>query len=126
MLHTVNFKHCYVTIDTDNKLVSTHYADGSVAHGVPQDTDAYRATAKSLGYKDDTWLMTVEHELFHTALAESRGEHHSGSLWAQAHKPLGFEFDPTKDMPKKGREEEERLFEVQRLLCKIRSIMNNE
>jgi hypothetical protein len=92
-VETFHFKHCYVIVDSDNKRIETHYGDGSIAVGVPQDTDSYRQTARDLGYGDDTWLMTVEHELLHTALAEARDEHHSGSLWAQAHKPLGFEFD---------------------------------
>lgn len=119
---TIQFQNCYVIVDPETHVIETHYDDGSVAYGVPQDTDSYRQTARDLGYGDDTWLMTVEHELFHTALAECRGEHHSGSLWAQAHKPDGFEFDVTK-MPRKGQEEEERLFKIQRLLCQIRTIM---
>lgn len=116
------FANCYVVVDDELRTVSTHYDDGTVAYGVPHDTDAYRKTAVDLGYGDDVWAMTVDHELMHTALAEIRGEHHSGSLWAQAHKPSGFEFDPTKDMPRKGREEEERLFEFQKLLNKVRQV----
>lgn len=121
-----HFEHCYVTVDTDNHVIATHYPDGTIAFGVPQDTDDYRATAKNLGYGDDTWLMTVEHELMHTALAEIRGEDHSGSIWAQAHKPEGFEFDPKTQMPRKGQEEEARLFLFQKLLCKMRAIGHND
>jgi hypothetical protein len=98
----------------------SHYQDGSVAYGCPQDTDSYRATARELGYGDDTWALTREHEILHTALAELRGERHSRSLWAQAHKPEGVEFDATK-MPEAAQAEEDRLFQLQRLLNKMRS-----
>jgi hypothetical protein len=114
-----DFEHCYVIEIPDEHRIETHYPDGSVASGVPQDTAEYRATARALGYGDDVWAMTREHELLHTAIAELRGEQHSGALWAQAHKPDGYQFDPSK-MPWRGQAEEERLFRLQRLLNRMR------
>lgn len=115
-----DFRFCYVLEIPEEHRIETHFDDGTVAHGVPHDTDEYRATARALGYGDNVWQLTVEHEILHTAIAEMRGEHHSGSLWAQAHKPADFEFD-TNNMPRVGQAEEDRLFAFQRLLNRMRS-----
>jgi hypothetical protein len=42
---------------------------GDVVHGAPHDTDAYRATARQLGYGDDTLGMCRDHDPLHALLA---------------------------------------------------------
>lgn len=46
---------------------------GAVINAVPQDTDEYRATARSLGYGDDTLAMAQDHDRLHVALCEWLG-----------------------------------------------------
>src|SRR4051812_10145900 len=41
---------------------------GQVVHGVPQDTDDYRATAERLGYGDDLLAMCRDHDVLHCRL----------------------------------------------------------
>jgi hypothetical protein len=42
---------------------------GEVVLGAPHDTDAYRATARQLGYGDDTLAMCRDHDPLHALLA---------------------------------------------------------
>jgi hypothetical protein len=41
---------------------------GEVVLGSPHDTDAYRATARQLGYGDDTLAMCRDHDPLHASL----------------------------------------------------------
>lgn len=42
---------------------------GLVVEGRPHDTDAYRATAKEIGYGDDVLALCRDHDALHVALA---------------------------------------------------------
>jgi hypothetical protein len=53
---------------------------GDVVLGEPQDTDAYRATARQLGYGDDTLAMCRDHDPLHALLAAWLGLEVSYSL----------------------------------------------
>ena len=46
---------------------------GEVVLGTPHDTDAYRATARQLGYGDDTLAMCRDHDPLHALLAQWLG-----------------------------------------------------
>ena len=46
---------------------------GTVVEGVPHDTDEYRATARELGYGDDTEAMCRDHDPLHQALCRWLG-----------------------------------------------------
>jgi hypothetical protein len=70
------------------EYVETQFPDGTLVPAVPEDTDAYRATARSLGYGADTARMNREHDPLHSWLAEKLGLPHSPVLWAVAHGTL--------------------------------------
>jgi hypothetical protein len=66
---------------------------GAKVPAAPQDTDAYRQTARACGYGDDTAALSRDHELAHTILAEARGLPWSPTLYSVAHGhplPLGY------------------------------------
>lgn len=46
---------------------------GEIVYGVPLDSDKYRATARDLGYGDDTLAMCRDHDPIHAALCEWLG-----------------------------------------------------
>lgn len=46
---------------------------GAVIEGRPHDTDAYRATARQLGYSDDTLAMCRDHDSLHARLCDWLG-----------------------------------------------------
>lgn len=88
LVTSYRFKSCWVHVKPDEKWIGTYFPDGSIAHARPTFRDVDFARAKALGYPqgfDGVWLMNVEHELFHTALAELAGEPRSEVLWAAAH-----------------------------------------
>jgi hypothetical protein len=41
---------------------------GEIVVGEPHDTDSYRATARRLGYSDDTMAMAQDHDPLHARL----------------------------------------------------------
>jgi hypothetical protein len=49
------------------------FPDDAEIVGAPQDTDAYRATARQYGYGDDTLTLCQEHEVMHIALTHWLG-----------------------------------------------------
>jgi hypothetical protein len=53
---------------------------GIVVEGEPHDTDAYRATARELGYGDDTRAMCRDHDPLHQSLAQWLGFRDSFAL----------------------------------------------
>lgn len=58
-------------------LTVTTLPDGQEIIAAAQDNDAYRATAKRLGYGDDTLRMSRQHETAHVWLAHVLGLHES-------------------------------------------------
>jgi hypothetical protein len=76
---------CVVVIDDGARCLVTRFADGSTLFAAPQDDDDYRDTARDLGYGDDTWSMTKDHELAHSWLASTLGGlPRSPTLWSAA------------------------------------------
>jgi hypothetical protein len=59
------------------------YPDGRVV-AFPEDNDPYRERAKSLGYGNDTALMSREHEVTHHLLAHWLGLPHSPTMMSIA------------------------------------------
>jgi hypothetical protein len=55
------------------------YPEGQVV-AFPEDNDAYRERAESLGYGNDTALMSREHEITHHLLAHWLGLPHSPTM----------------------------------------------
>jgi hypothetical protein len=74
-----------VLVVTDGDLVECHFPDGTSTRAYPQDTPAYRQTARDLGFGSDIGRMNRTHDPAHCVLAEARGLPHSPALWATAH-----------------------------------------
>lgn len=98
------FASCTFIADPATQYAVTQFHDGTSVPACPHDTDEYRQCARDLGYGDNTWLMCVHHELFHTILALADGQDYSPTLWAVAHGRDG------------SRTEESRVIEFQRKL----------
>jgi hypothetical protein len=102
-LHSLHFDATRVEIFDDSTRITLD--DGSIIHGMPEDTDSYRATALYHGYDTDTTTLCIEHELMHVALA----------YWLQS-------VSPTLEFVGKGTEadvdlrilEEDAVFSIQR------------
>lgn len=70
-------------------------ADGSVVEGRPHDTDAYRATARDLGYGEGpeaALAMCRDHDALHARLCEWLGIPESYSLRQAAGLPVDAEL----------------------------------
>jgi hypothetical protein len=67
---------------------AVHLPFGRILPAAPQDNDAYRATAKRLGYGDDTLWMNQEHDACHAALANLVGLPMSPVLSTVAGRPV--------------------------------------
>lgn len=76
---------CTVRIFEETHYLETVFPDGSKVPAAPQESDAYRETARVHGYGDDTWRLCREHELAHTVLLQKLGFRYSPTLWAVAH-----------------------------------------
>ncbi len=87
MQHTYHFKHCWAHVSPG--YTETVFADGTSVTAMPEDSDAYRAHARTLGYGDDAAALSREHEILHTFLAEACGFGSSPTLWAVAHRQTG-------------------------------------
>ena len=84
-MFTLNFKHCKVMVWPNQKCMVTIFEDGAELPAAPNFRDEDFELANKLGYGSNTWLMTYEHELTHTGLAERRGWPYSAALWSAAH-----------------------------------------
>jgi hypothetical protein len=79
----IEFPHCVCEWEVDNRRFVARFHDGTVAHGTPHETEAYRehAAAKSTGDIDDyCW----QHDLAHAIIGLMNGGP-SVVLWACAH-----------------------------------------
>lgn len=74
-----------VRIFEDDRYLETIMRDETKVPAAPQDDEAYRQTARDLGYGDDVWRMCKEHEIAHTELMQALGLQYSPTLWAVAH-----------------------------------------
>jgi hypothetical protein len=63
---------------------STRYPGLPPVDAAPHDTDAYRARARSLGYRDDTAAMSREHEAAHHLMARLLGLPYSPTMYGIA------------------------------------------
>lgn len=73
------------TIYEDGQAVVTTFDDGAEVVAGPSSDEENVARAVSLGYGDDLWRMTKEHEIIHRLLAEAEGRDQSIALWYAAH-----------------------------------------
>lgn len=107
------FPRCAVLIDEEGHYVETRFEDGSRVGSTPnRDAHSLRVAA-DLGYGDDTWLMSRDHELAHTWLAHLDGRPWSPTMWRLAH-PSGEDLPNDDEVAY----EEERILEFQRGLDK--------
>jgi hypothetical protein len=79
------FPHCAVLVDEEARYVETRFEDGTKVGSTPN-LDAHTLnTAIQLGYGDDTWAMSRDHELAHTWLALLDDKPWSLTMWRLAH-----------------------------------------
>ena len=100
-------------VDSVAQYVETRFADGTKVGSTPNRDAHSLRTAQRLGYGDDTWAMSRDHEIAHTWLAHLDGLPWSPTMWRLAHP-----YDP--DLPDDDdvAEEETRVLEFQRLCDK--------
>jgi hypothetical protein len=96
---TLTFQRCRLDVDHERKYMQTTFEDGTYAPATPNYREDDVRRARELGYRGDTWQMTLDHEPLHTLIAEMMGESYSRILWNVAHGG-GLRW------PEGGREEE--------------------
>jgi len=112
----IRFNDCtFEVLHTDHSehhggeyCMQTVFYDNTVAGACPNDDEESRARAFSLGYGDNIWQMTLEHEIAHILAAKLSGKSHSIILWNVAH-------GGGNHWPEGGREEEAMTFAIMRL-----------
>ena len=107
------FPHCRVIIDERARYVESVMEDGTKVGATPNRDEASLAIAADLGYGDDTWEMSRDHELSHTWLAHLEGRPCSPTMWRLAH-PHSSEVADDRTVA----EEEARVLTFQRALDK--------
>lgn len=131
---THKFQNATVTIDPALKTVWTQYDDGLSVAATPNYDDESIERARTLGYENKArsnlgpdydedalnaemvWLMTQDHDVLHTAVAEAAGNRYSAAL-----RPVA-EGVPAPD-PVAADQEERVVFLVQRALNVGRAIL---
>lgn len=79
------FPSCSILVDNRAQYVETRFGDGTKVGSTPN-RDAHSLwVAAGLGYGDDTWSMSRDHELAHTWLAHMAGLPWSPTMWRLAH-----------------------------------------
>lgn len=107
------FPFCVVLVDEDAHYVETRFEDGNKVGSTPNRDAHTLRVAEELGYGDDTWTMSRDHELSHSWLAHQDGLRWSPTMWRLAH-PDGDDL-PDDDAVAY---EEARVLEFQRTLDK--------
>jgi len=79
------FPSCAVLVDEDSQYVETRFPDGTKVGSTPNRDDHSLRVAAELGYGDDTWTMSRDHELSHSWLAHLAGGGCSPTMWRLAH-----------------------------------------
>lgn len=79
------FPRCRVLVDAANQYVETRFPDGAKVGSTPNRDAHSLKVAAELGYGDDTWTMSRDHELGHTWLAHLDGLPWSPTIWRLAH-----------------------------------------
>ena len=107
------FPFCTVLVDEAGRYVETRFEDGTKVGSTPNRDPHTLNVAEELGYGDDTWAMSRDHELSHTWLAHLDGRGWSPTMWRLAHP----EDDDLPDDDAVAHEEA-RVLEFQRTLDK--------
>jgi hypothetical protein len=107
------FARHVVVVDPAQRYVETRFPDGTTVGATPNRDDHSLRIARDLGYGDDTWAMSLDHELCHSWLAQVADQPWSPTLWRLAHPD---DLDVANDV--EVAEEEARVLEFQRRLDK--------
>jgi hypothetical protein len=107
------FPGCRVLVDERQRYVETRFPDGTKVGSTPNGDGHTMDVAADLGYGDDTWAMSRDHEIAHTWLAYVDGVAYSPTMWRLAHP-----YDD--DLPDDDAvaEEEQRVLDWQKALDK--------
>jgi hypothetical protein len=79
------FPNCSVLVDEEARYVETRFDDGAKVGSTPNSDPHTLATARQLGYGEDTWAMSRDHELAHSWLALQDQIPWSRTMWRLAH-----------------------------------------
>lgn len=107
------YPRCVVLVDEGARYVETRFEDGTKVGSTPNRDGHSLRTAADLGYGEDTWTMSRDHELAHSWLAHLDGRPWSPTMWRLAH-PHAVDL-PTDD---EVAYEEARVLDFQRRLDK--------
>ena len=108
-----DFPRCAVLVDVQGRYVETRFPDGTKVGSTPNRDPHTLDTARELGYGDDTFAMSCDHEVAHTWLAHLDGRPWSPTMWRLAH-PDGEELPDDDEVA----EEEQRVLDFQKTLDK--------
>jgi hypothetical protein len=104
---------CVVLIDVTSRYVETRFPDGTRVGSTPNTDRHSLQMATSLGYGNDTFAMSRDHEVAHTWLAHCAGLPWSRTMWRLAH-PYGDDLPDDSEVA----EEEAMVLRFQRRLDK--------
>ena len=107
------FPRCRVIVDEEARYVESLMEDGSKVGATANCDAASLLTSQDLGYGDDTWAMSRDHELSHAWLAHLEGRPWSPTMWRLAH-PHSSDVAGDTEVA----EEEARVLAFQRTLAK--------
>src|SRR3954453_23023328 len=107
------FPACAVLIDEDGRYVETRFEDGAKVGSTPNRDEHSLRVAAELGYGDDTWTMSPDHEVAHSWLAHLDGRPGSRTVW-RVPPPRGGDVPDDAEVA----EEEARVLEFQKGLDK--------
>jgi hypothetical protein len=79
------FPFCTVLVDDTGRYVETRFEDGTKVGSTPNRDPHTLNVSEELGYGDDTWAMSRDHELAHSWLAHLDGRRWSPTMWRLAH-----------------------------------------
>jgi hypothetical protein len=108
------FPHCEVAVDEAQRYVETRFADGTKVGSTPNDDGWTLHVAADLGYGQDSWTMSKDHEIAHTWMAHLRGLRWSATMWRLAH-PRALEAVGDAEVA----DEEAAVLEFQRSIDKV-------
>jgi hypothetical protein len=109
------FPRCRVLVDEDARYVESRMEDGTKVGATPNRDEWSLKISAELGYGDDTWQMSRDHELSHTWLAHLEGKPWSPTMWRLAHPDSSDVADDVEVA-----QEEARVLDFQRTLDKGR------
>ena len=107
------FPRFRVIVDEEARYVESLMEDGTKVGATANCDGASVRTSQDLGYGDDTWAMSRDHELSHAWLAHLDGRPWSPTMWRLAH-PHSSDVAGDTEVA----EEEARVLAFQRALAK--------